>query len=64
MNKEILSQIIQNTGLSKSDFAKAIGEDKSRVSQWLSGYRNIRENRLQEILTQFKLKISFKIVSH
>ena len=62
MNKEILYKIIQITGLTQKEFAKQINEDPSRVSQWLSGYRNIREKRLNEILTQFNLKISFKIV--
>lgn len=63
MNKEILKQIIQNSGHTQREFAKQIGTTEFQVSQWISGYRNIREKRLQEILTQFKLKINFEILA-
>lgn len=63
MTKEILKQAIIKTGLTQREFAKQIGTTEMQVSKWLSGQRNIRENRLLEILTQFNLKISFKILA-
>lgn len=63
MNKEILKQVIQYTGLKQREFAKQIGTTEFQVSQWLSGHRNIREKRLNEILTQFNLKISFELLA-
>lgn len=62
-SKEILKQIIQTTGLTQREFAKQIKTTEFQVSHWLSGYRNIRETRLKEILTQFNLKISFEILA-
>ena len=64
MNKEILNKIIIQTGLTQREFANQIKTTESQVSHWLSGYRNIRENRLNEILTQFILKINFEILAH
>jgi len=62
-SKEILKQIIQITGLTQREFAKQIKTTEFQVSHWLSGYRTIRENRLNEILTQFNLKINFEILA-
>ena len=63
MTKQILKQIIQHTGFTQREFAKQVGTTEFQVSQWLSGHRNIRESRLQEILTQFNLKISFELLA-
>lgn len=63
MNKEILSQLIQKTGLTHREFAKKVGTNEVQVSKWLSGTRNIREKRLLQILTLFNYKISFEILA-
>jgi transcriptional regulator with XRE-family HTH domain len=63
MNRKILKRIIVYLGLTQREFAKQIGSNEVQVSKWLSGTRNISQSKLQEILTQFSLKISFEILA-
>jgi len=63
MNKKILKLILEGTGFTQREFADKIKCTETQLSKWLSGTRNIRDKRLDEILTQFNLKISFELLA-
>ena len=63
MNKKILKLILEGTGFTQRKFATEIKCTETQLSKWLSGTRNIRDKRLDEILTQFNLKISFELLA-
>lgn len=65
MNKEILKSLIEKTGLTQRAFGEKIGVDETRISHWLSGYRNIRNARLEEIAKTFGyiIKINYEILA-
>ena len=63
MNKKILKLILEGTGFTQREFAEEIKCTETQLSKWLSGTRNIRDKRLDEILTQFNLEISFKLLA-
>lgn len=65
MNKQILKDLIEKSSLTQREFAKQAGTTEFQISQWLSGFRNIRDTRLQEIAKSsgYIIKINYEILA-
>lgn len=65
MNKDILKDLIQKSGLSQREFADKIGTTEMQISKWLAGSRNIKLQRLQDIAKKmgFTIKINYEILT-
>lgn len=63
MNKDILKDLINASGLSQRDFASKIGTTEIQVSKWLSGTRNIKLSTLEEVADKLNMKIIYKILA-
>jgi len=54
---ERLEQLLAERGLSKSEFARAMGKQSSEITKWLSGKHNFTLRTLAAISTYFDTPI-------
>lgn len=62
MEKEILLEIINISGLSQIEFSKKTGIAETRISEWVKGKRNPKLSTLLQALKMLDLEIKFEIV--
>lgn len=52
---EILESLMEDNALSQSDIAKAIGAPRSRISEYLSGKRDLSKAQIVRLADRFKV---------
>ncbi len=59
MFKDIIKDIIKESGLSQEKFAKKIGSTQGTVSKWLSGVQEPRYTQLKRICEAFNVDANY-----